>query len=204
MQDSKTILAFDLGNVIFHFDYNLALDKIKTRLGVSTETIIKEFYDNDFCIPFEKGLVSGHSFYSKFKEKFSADLSYDDFVDIWCEIFWPNPEVFDLIEKLSRNLPVYLISNINQLHFDYLFKKYQFFFSFFKDLILSYKVKYVKPEFGIYQELKKRSGADFRNIVYIDDRQDLVKAAGGFGLECIRFIGFEQLIRDLKRFGISI
>jgi len=197
-------LAFDLGNVIFGFDYNIALRQIEDKMEASIDTIIEEFYRNDFTLPFEKGLITGEEFYLNFKNRFLADLDYHEFVDVWCKIFFPIPEIIDLVKKLKKDYSLYLISNINKLHFDYLYKEYAQIFSLFDGLVLSFKVKSVKPEIKIYEALKNVSRAEFKNIIYIDDRADLIAAAKRLNLQCIQFIDHAKLINDLKALDIIV
>lgn len=196
--------AFDLGRVLFDFDFNIALDKMKSKLNSSPEQIIEELFYKDFGTDFEKGLISSYEFYLKFKNSFNADIAYSEFTDIWCDIFSANTEVIALAKKLKKAYPIYLISNINKLHFEFLYQKHSDVFSLFNELILSYKVKSVKPEKKIYEYLKTICENNFENIIYIDDRQDLIAAAKKFNLKCIQFIDIHQLLLDLKNLGISI
>jgi len=197
-------LAFDLGRVLFDFDYNIALDKIKDKIAVSPQDIINALFYKDFGTDFEKGLISPENFFKKFVEEFGADINYSEFVKIWCEMFWPKNDMIDLVKKLRTAYRVYLISNINELHFNYLKENYPDVFSFFEGLVLSFKVKAVKPEIEIYRELKNISGCPYGNIVYIDDRNDLVDEAKCFGLNCIKFDSFRQLVGELKKYDVFI
>ena len=197
------VLAFDLGNVLFGFDYNIALNKVLDRLNMSIEKVIDELYYSDLTANFEKGLVTGEEFHLKFNKFFNESLGYDEFVDIWCNIFFPKPEIIDLIKTLKKQYPLYLISNINKLHFEFLHQRYREIFSLFDDLILSYKVKAIKPESAIYQALKAASGVDFEDIIYIDDRADLINEAKAFKIKCIQFSNYQQLISDLNGLGVK-
>lgn len=197
-------LAFDLGNVLFKFDYTIALSKIKNKMNLSISEVIYSLYDKNFTIPFEKGLVTGEQFHKSFCNEFGINFSYHEFVDIWCKIFSPISEVIDLAGRLRGKYPLYLISNINQLHFEYLYTEYKPVFSLFDDLILSYEVKSVKPELKIYQALSDASGAAFSDIIYIDDRQDLITEANKLKLNCIQFKNSQQLVEDLASLGIII
>ena len=196
------VFAFDLGRVIFHFDYTIALKRIKEK-GASVEKILHQLYENDFGLDFEKGLVSNRQFYLNFKNEFNVELDYEEFKDIWSDIFSPNHDVIDLIKRLKKNYPIYLISNINDLHFEFLHERYPQVFSLFNGLILSFKVKSVKPEKRIFEELKRTAGEEFENIIYIDDRQDLIDAAKPLDLQCIQFINLEQLTKQLNSLGIN-
>ncbi|MDD3295990.1 MAG: HAD family phosphatase [Candidatus Omnitrophica bacterium] len=198
----KRALAFDLGNVLFNFDYTVALKKIQPQMKASVKDIMSALYDDDFALDFERGKVSPEEFYRCFCRKFSLDLGYDDFVDAWCKIFFPNPEMVKLIKLLSRENSLYLISNINELHYKYLNSLYGSFFLFFKSLILSFEVKAVKPEEKIYRVLEQNSGTTLSRIIYIDDRRDLIDEAKKIGLKCLHFKGYLTLCNELKAQGI--
>ncbi len=198
------VIAFDLGNVIFDFDFNIALDKIKDKLDVPNDKIIEEIFCNDFGLEFEKGLISSNEFYLDFKNKFAASLNYNEFAESWSNIFFPKTEIIEVIKKLNIAYPLYLISNTNELHFEYLYSKHRNIFSMFQGLILSFKVKSVKPDIKIYRFLKELSGYEFKDILYIDDRQDLISAAKDIGLISIQFKGYGPLVEDLKKVGIFV
>ena len=199
----KKAIAFDLGNVVFGFDYKVALEKIKDKIKVSYEKIIEDLFLNDFATDFEKGLISVYDFYLKFKNTYSASLTYEEFKDTWSKIFFPRQEIVSLIEKLRIVYSVYLISNINELHFQYLYHTYPYIFSLFDNLILSFKLKAVKPEKKIYEELKKISCQEYKDIIYIDDRQDLIREAQKLNLNCIKFTDYKQFIKDLTSLSIT-
>jgi len=202
--ETKKVFAFDLGKVLFDFDYNIALEKIKDKIGVPMEEVNKELFDNDFGLSFEKGELSSREFFSLFKNTFKANLSYEHFADIWCNIFSVKGDVIELVKHLKNKYPLYLISNISKLHFEYLFKEYKEVFSLFNQLILSFEVKSVKPEGKIYQILKDKAGVSFEDIIYIDDRKDLIVKAKDFKIQTIQFINFNQLIKDLLSLGIVV
>ena len=197
-------IAFDLGNVLFSFDYAIALDKINENFKLTKNDVINKLMHTDFTISFEKGLISPRDFFKKFNKAFFLDLAYDRFVDIWCKIFTPKEEIIDLARALSEKYPLYLISNINQLHCDYLRRKYKDVFSLFKGLILSYEVKSVKPELKIYEYLKELAGVDFENIIYIDDRKDLIEPAKQLNLQCIQFENRQKLIEALRPLDLKL
>jgi glucose-1-phosphatase len=202
-KNHKTVLAFDLGNVLFGFDYRKALKKIENRINVSIDHLFKELACNKFGLSFEKGLISSRQFYDYFKKSFKAEFDYQEFVLIWCDIFYPHENVIALTKKLKAAHECYVISNINELHFNFLQRGYPEVFDAFNGLILSYQVKAIKPEDEIYHCLRKMAGVAFRDIVYIDDRKDLIEAALLLNLKCIQYKNYEQLVAALEGYGIG-
>ncbi len=74
----------------------------------------------------------------------------------------------------------------------------------FDGLLLSFQVKSVKPETEIYKLLCKMSGCDFNEIIYIDDREDLIAKARLLGLNCIRFDGLDGLVLELRKYNVFV
>ncbi|MBN2120616.1 MAG: HAD family phosphatase [Candidatus Omnitrophica bacterium] len=194
-------LAFDLGRVLFDFDYNIALNKIKDKMSVSGEEVIQALFYENFADDFERGLVSGYDFYSHFKEKTSLNLDYRSFVPVWCDIFTLKEDSFSLLKSLSAIYKTFLISNINELHYQFLKKRYPQVFSLFEAEILSFQVKYTKPARQIYDILISKAGVNKEELVYIDDRADLIEEANRQGLNCIQFTDVEQCKKELLSFG---
>ncbi|MBN3039856.1 MAG: HAD family phosphatase [Candidatus Omnitrophica bacterium] len=197
-------LAFDLGNVLFGFDYAIALDKIEGKISVSKKELLDQIYENQFGLDFEKGLIEPVDFFTDFKKRFKASFNYDYFLELWSDIFYPNEDVIALTRRLNQRYPLYLISNINRLHFEYLYREFKDVFSIFDKLILSYEVKSIKPEKKIYQHLKDAAGVGFNEMAYIDDRRDLIEQAMILGLNCVQFKDCHQLISDLDSLGVAV
>jgi len=195
-------LAFDLGKVIFDFDYNIALDKLRGRINVDPATILASIYANDFGLDFEQGLVNGEQFFLRFRQDYDARLDYAEFAVIWSDIFTPNNDIIALAGRLRSCFPLHLISNINELHFAHLYRLYPQVFGLFDSLILSYQVKAVKPQEKIYAALRAACGCDYADIVYIDDRADLIRESSKLGLVSLQFTSFGDLVADLQKLDV--
>ena len=197
-------IAFDLGRVLFDFDYDIALDKIRDKIQVSPQEIIYSFFYEDFTLDFERGTVSALDFYHKFKDKTGLSLGYDEFVPVWCDIFSLKEETISLVKYLKPFYRVFLISNINELHYNFLKERHPDVFSLFEEEILSFAVKAVKPEPEIYNILLSKAACGRRELVYIDDRADLIASARSQGLNCIQFQDIDQCRQELSDFGVRV
>lgn len=195
--------AFDLGKVLFDFDYGRALTTIREHVKSPVNEIVNEIFYNKFTYDFEKGIESGDFFYKKFAQRFGCSLAFSDFIDLWNSIFYPMPETISLVKRLKTMYPLYLISNINEWHYRYLSQAYPEVFECFQKLILSYQVKHIKPEIEIYRILHATAMLDWHNIIYIDDRQDLIEAAAPLGLQCIHYTSYQKLVERLHELAID-
>lgn len=199
----KAVL-FDLGNVTVNFDHYLAVERIKNFTDKNTSEIYQLFFDSNLTGLFEEGKLTPVEFYHKVKELLGIVIGYDEFVTIWNEIFFltdDNLKVHKLIKKLKEKFTVVLISNINKLHYDYLIKEYAIFEEFDKH-VLSCEVGARKPDPLIYRKALKEAGADIKEAVYIDDREDLVKQGKALGIKSICFKNYPALVESLGALGL--
>jgi len=128
-------------------------------------------------------------------------LSFNDFAAIWNDIFWEDEESCLIARRLKQGYKLLLLSNINRMHFDHVAKKFDI-MKIFDDMVLSFVVGAMKPEKPIFEEAVKRAGVDRSAILYIDDRDDLIKEANRLGIESIKYEGAQKLKQDLKERGI--
>jgi putative hydrolase of the HAD superfamily len=106
------------------------------------------------------------------------------------------PTVALLRELRSRGLRLYGLSNMSETIFSYLAGRHEF-FGLFDGIVVSAKVKLLKPEAAIYEHLRERFALDFAESVFIDDLARNVESARGVGLPAIQFTSTEQVRREL-------
>jgi FMN phosphatase YigB (HAD superfamily) len=122
----------------------------------------------------------------------------------WQEIFEPNTPMWDLVEKLHGQYPLYLLSNTNCLHHDYLVREYTV-FEKFADGVFSYSAKLAKPDRAIFDLAIRQFGVDPRHTIYLDDLTPNVEAARGAGLRAFRYDpdAHADLTAALRREGVQ-
>ena len=128
-------------------------------------------------------------------------IPFRDFVSIWNDIFWEDKEACDIARQLKSDYKLFLLSNVNRLHFEYVEKKFDI-IKIFDEVILSFAVGAIKPEALIFEDAIKRAGGDRSQVLYIDDREDLIKEAAKLGIESIRYEGAQMLREALKEKGV--
>jgi len=196
-----SVIVFDLGNTIIRFDHNISARKIANLFNSDLKKIYDTFFDSEITRAFEKGLLSPRRFYEEASRLLGFKLPYEDFVPIWNEIFWEDEEACRLARELKKRYRLFLLSNVNRLHFEYIEKKFDI-IKIFDEIILSFVVGAVKPEAAIFEDVVRRAGGDRSKILYIDDREDLVRCAATFGIDSIRFENAEKLKTTMAARGI--
>ena len=179
---------FDIGNVLVLFDYMKAANRLVLKNGLSSppDRTILAAVNHEF----ELGRITRAQFLSSVRREFQDTGPEDAFVSIWEDIFEENTRMTALARGLSKKIPVYLISNIGEIHHQYLFRRFDV-FSIFRDKIFSYLDGIMKPDAAVFQLAISRFGVNPAATVYIDDVQENCAAA--------RAAGFLGLHYDLSR-----
>ena len=201
------VLVFDLGRVVFDYDLNKlceSLSKYSVKSGLFNNVDSFIYANKELLFKYEKGQISSVDFYKKIINILSLkNLSFEKFSFIWNDIFSPIKETIELINSLSKNYELAILSNTNQLHFDYLYKKYSDFFMNFKKFHLSYLMNTRKPETEIYKQVIRIHNVDPQNIFFTDDNFENVYSAMLVGIKAFQFKNFSKLQHDLKIFGLE-
>jgi HAD superfamily hydrolase (TIGR01509 family) len=148
--------------------------------------------------------MSTSEFHEKIRQGLKADIEFDEFRQIWSDIYEENLSVMQLIKELKKNnYKMYLLSNTNELHYLHIRNKYKI-LDEFDDYILSYKLGYRKPSRVIFQSALEKSGLPASNHIYIDDMEEHVNAAQSIGMIGILFRSTAQLRSELHKNGILL
>lgn len=204
MKNSKKqydVIVFDLGNTLIRFDHRIAARKLSARFGVEREKIYSTFFDSEFTRDFEKGLIKPAEFHRRIEKFLGFKISYKEFVKIWNDIFWEDKDACALARILKKKYKIFLLSNVNRLHFEFILRKFDI-LKIFDEIVASFAVGAMKPDKKIYDHVVHKAGCDMSRILYIDDREDLVKEARRLGIDSIRFEGASKLKSALTARGI--
>ena len=205
---SGKVIIFDLGKVIFDYDLNIISESL------SEYSPKKELFENmeqfvishiDIFAKYERGLIGSRDFYKTMIDLLVLEnLSFEKFSDIWNNIFTPIQDVIDLVISLSHRYDLAMLSNTNELHFNFLYKKYPDIFLKFKKLHLSYLMHERKPDAQIYEQVIKEHNIEPHNIFFTDDNKENVYAAMTMGIKAFSFKNIIKLRQDLECFGIEV
>ena len=135
---------------------------------------------------YESGQVDRADFLAALREALGGGLSDDVLSTAWQEIFEPNEPMWEVVERLHGRYPLYLLSNTNCLHHEYLVREYPV-FGKFADGVFSYRAGMMKPDRGIFELAIRQFGVNPPATIYLDDLPANVEAARGAGLRAFLY-----------------
>ncbi|MFX1460492.1 MAG: HAD-IA family hydrolase, partial [Promethearchaeota archaeon] len=74
----------------------------------------------------------------------------------------------------------------------------------FDDFILSHEIQMTKPDPAIFQLAIAKAKCKSKEILFIDDGLNNVKAAEEAGIKALRFSNIEKLKKDLQIYSIKL
>ena len=197
------LLICDFGGVICTFYYRIFCDRLAERIRRSADEIFAAAFGDRLQRDFESGKLSGRDYHRAVMVRLDADVPYEEFSLMYGDIFTGVPGTWELLYRLHRRLPLYLLSDTNEIHFDYV-KKTLPVLSVFDECIVSYEVGVQKPDPRIYEEALRRSGLPADACVFVDDRAINVEGARRVVIGALRFESAGMLATELSRLGVPI
>jgi HAD superfamily hydrolase (TIGR01509 family) len=195
-------LAFDLGNVLVKVDHRRFCRSLAALTGKTPEEVYAAVFHTGLEPGYDTGRISSREFHHRVQEHFGLNLPFPRFRQIWTEIFDPLEDMEEVVARLAQHYPLYMLSNTNELHFQYIQEYFASLLSYFRAFILSYQVGSRKPEPQIFQALLRQAGLPPEQILYLDDREDFVAVARSHGLAAWHFVTPREFKERLKAEGL--
>ena len=196
-------IIFDLGNVLLNYDLRKAADRFSRDCGVSVFRLWFHFLTSSSEKDYMCGKISSTEFFRRAKKSLGLKIGFGRFRNYWNDIFTENPGMESVLIELKRRYPLYLLSNTNAMHYEYLKKKFPI-LRHFRLRFASHEVGCRKPDEAIFRKVLKRIRLAPSEVVFIDDMRAFVAGAKKIGIHAIRFRNKDQMIRDLRCCGIRI
>jgi len=188
MEGIKNIL-FDLGGVLYHIDYALTKKAFET-LGVDDfDSHYSQQKQNKLFDKLETGKVSPKTFVSEM-QKILPEQSEEKIIQAWnAMLIGFTEENLNLLDSLSKNYSLYLLSNTNAIHIDRINTELKEQFGkpsldvFFKKTYLSHEIGRRKPDIETFRWLLKDAAIKAQETLFIDDSIQHVASASHAGIK---------------------
>ncbi len=174
-------IIFDFGDIFINLDKQAPI-KAFTDLGLTLRPEIESINNK-----YEVGAISSKEFVASYKE-WLPNCSEQQIIDAWNSILLDFPESrLNFLKDLARNTnyKLFLLSNTNDLHIDWI-KSHVSFYEDFKNqfdvFYLSQEIGYRKPNNDIYEFVLNENNIAAHETLFIDDTTPNTITANQLGI----------------------
>ncbi len=189
MDDHIKNIVFDLGGVLVNLAFDNCLDAFRKVGFHDIGKQARQFERKGVFSQFERGEITPMVFREAIRVETTWSLTDSEIDYMWNLMLINIPrEKLDLLLELRARYMVYLLSNTNQIHWDYVCQRmfnYRGFSvdDFFEETFLSFQMHKVKPEKGIYEQMIKEADILPEETFFIDDSEANCRVASAFGIQ---------------------
>jgi putative hydrolase of the HAD superfamily len=203
MKKIKNIL-FDLGGVLFPLSVPATIEALIKAADTTQEQFDKWLKYNDLDNRYETGECTTKEFLDGFNTVCGSHLDAETFTRCWNAMILGYPEHHTaLLESLqSKGYNLYILSNINELHVQYVEKLAQWRDNLFVKKYYSNEIHHAKPNRDCYEYVINDSKIDPTETLYIDDRADNAAMGASLGFQTINLPQNGDLYKELQHLTI--
>ena len=181
-------IVFDLGGVLVDLDFKAAINGLQQAGFANVKEQLLAFDRGGIFQKFEVGEITADEFRAAIRENSTVTLTDEEVDALWNLMLLEIPrEKLELILELRGKYMVYLLSNTNSIHWDYVCKNafnYRGFRveDYFEETFLSYKMHLAKPNKAIFEKVLNDANLVAEETLFIDDSEANCKAAQEVGI----------------------
>ena len=181
-------IVFDLGGVLVDLDFKSAINELQKAGFANVKEQLQAFDREGIFQKFELGEMTAEEFRSAIRENSTVTLTDEEVDALWNLMLLEIPrEKLELILDLRGKYMVYLLSNTNSIHWDYVCKNafnYRGFRvnDYFEKTFLSFEMHLAKPDKAIFEKMLEDANLLAEETFFIDDSEANCKAAAEVGI----------------------
>ena len=181
-------IVFDLGGVLIDLDFKSAINGLQKAGFANVKEQLQAFDREGIFQKFEVGEISADEFRAAIRENAIVTLTDTEINNLWNLMLLEIPrEKLELILDLRSKYMVYLLSNTNSIHWDYVCKNafnYRGFRvnDYFEETFLSFEMHLAKPDKAIYKKMLNDANLLPEETLFIDDSEANCKVAAEVGI----------------------
>lgn len=191
MATTKNII-FDLGNVLLDLDFPNTERQFQLLLEDEFENVYNGLHASGHFKAHETNKISDDEFISGIKEASTKPLTDQQIIDAWNGMLVEiKAGRLEMLKRLGQNYKVYLLSNTNSVHIEWLNQHLQKshgmtiqdFDALFVKPYYSYKINLRKPGTEIYEFVLSDGGMIPEETLFIDDNAANIEGARAVGIK---------------------
>ena len=171
-------IVFDLGKVLIDFSYDHFFALMRDR-GVDCDNI-EDFLLQARLPDYEHGHIGCDEFVAGMNRLLTDPLPEADLISAWNGLFTPIPTMLELAVAVKQRYPVFLLSNIGRLHWNFLLSTYRL-DNYCHDRLASFEAGAMKPAADIYRAAQRCFALEPEHALFIDDKPENIEGATACG-----------------------
>jgi len=194
-------LIFDLGGVILDLSVDTTLSSFATLSGIEKSTVRKLFISSPEFEFYEKGGISDEDFREFVRTVYRINAPDESLDACWNAMLLGFPgRKLELLETLKRKYNVYLLSNTNNIHLQYInnillprVNHHSSLDYFFHRTYYSHRMKKRKPDAEIFEQVLYEGKFRPSETLFLDDNQSNVEGAGKLGIKTVHVVNADMV-----------
>lgn len=191
-----TSVLFDLGKVLVEFDFEDIVRNFGRVVGMAPEEI-HDIPLTHLKTDFELGHITPAHFRDSISMALNYDLSEEEFVPLWSDIFTANEPMFEFLRQVRGTHRTYLLSNTNPYHMEWILRQFPE-LTECDGMALSYELHLMKPDPAFYEAVIDMFELTPSRCLYIDDAPENSKAGHAAGFHTVLYGGAEETLAKIR------
>jgi glucose-1-phosphatase len=191
-------VLLDVGKVLVDFDIARLRAFLAGYVSVGPEELLRVFTADGLADDYQCGRIGAAGFHSEVCRRLGREIPRPEFERGWNCLLLEEPLLpAEWVEQVSLRAPVWIVSNTNEVHFDFIRAHYAA-LRYATGFVLSHEVGCAKPDPRIFEIALESAGTRPQETLFFDDMQENIDAARAMGIEAFLFEGKEQFRSHLE------
>lgn len=198
-------IIFDIGGVLIDLNVRKTFDcfggrfqqYFEKKMPNEFEAVLKEF---------ERGEISADKFRNETSKIFAMRMSRAGFDLCWnAMVGQMDTNTILMLLELRKKYRLFVLSNINEIHYDYLVSQDYWEPALFEETYFSHLMGMRKPEKRIFEFVLSENDLATNETFYIDDTKEHILTADSLGIQTLHYNGkipIYKQISDLFNFNL--
>lgn len=194
-------LLLDMGGVILDVSYQRVIETFKSYGIENFDKVYTQAKQVEIIDLFEEGKCSAEEFRDGVRKLVGKELSDEQIDKAWFSMILEIPrDVIQLLGVLKLKYRLFLFSNTNVLHIEYLKKEFgrqlgfDLFNCVFDKAFFSNEIHHRKPHPESFKYVLEQAGIEAEETLFIDDSKQHLEGASKVGLNTYWLTNGETLI----------
>lgn len=194
-------LLLDMGGVILDVSYQRVIETFKSYGIENFDKVYTQARQVEIIDLFEEGKCSAEEFRDGVRKLVGKELSDEQIDKAWFSMILEIPrDVIQLLGVLKLKYRLFLFSNTNVLHIEYLKKEFErqlgfdLFNCVFDKAFFSNEIHHRKPHPESFKYVLEQAGIEAEETLFIDDSKQHLEGASKVGLNTYWLTNGETLI----------